>query len=137
MTGSCVRKNIPTNEPVRECWSRRARILIRFTGKIFVLIRVHPWLILFLALAEERGYRCMSLKSCPLNWAGTPNEELTISAYRPAAPRRIMARAASSIRPSANEAWKDPDICKMYFEAVKWVLGMTEGGNTPHPKPAN
>jgi uncharacterized protein len=26
-----------------------------------------------------------------------------------------------------EEAWADPDIRKMYFEAIKWVLGMTEG----------
>jgi type 1 glutamine amidotransferase len=31
-----------------------------------------------------------------------------------------------------NEAWKDPDIYKMYFEAIKWSMGMTEGSTTPH-----
>jgi hypothetical protein len=35
-----------------------------------------------------------------------------------------------------NEAWQDPDITKMYFEAVKWVLGLTEGSTKPHPKTA-
>jgi len=35
-----------------------------------------------------------------------------------------------------NESWEDPDIPKMYFEAVRWVLGMTEGSTKPHPKPA-
>lgn len=34
----------------------------------------------------------------------------------------------------AEEAWDDPDIRKMYFEAVKWVLGMAEGSTTPHPQ---
>jgi hypothetical protein len=29
-----------------------------------------------------------------------------------------------------------PEIKKMYIEAVKWVLGMTEGATTPHAKPA-
>ena len=33
------------------------------------------------------------------------------------------------------EAWNDPDIQKMYFEAIKWVLGLTEGSTNPHPKP--
>jgi hypothetical protein len=23
----------------------------------------------------------------------------------------------------------------MYFEAIKWVLGMTEGGTASHPRP--
>lgn len=33
-----------------------------------------------------------------------------------------------------KESWDDPDITKMYFEAIKWVLGMTEGSTTSHPK---
>ena len=33
-----------------------------------------------------------------------------------------------------QEAWSDPDILKMYFEAVKWTLGMTEGSTAPHPR---
>jgi len=35
-----------------------------------------------------------------------------------------------------NESWDDPDIQKMYFEAIKWALGMTEGSTQSHPKPA-
>jgi type 1 glutamine amidotransferase len=35
-----------------------------------------------------------------------------------------------------EEAWNDPDIRKMYFEAIKWSLGMTEGSTTSHAKPA-
>ena len=35
-----------------------------------------------------------------------------------------------------NEAWNDPDIQKMYFEAIKWVLGLTEGSTEPHPRTA-
>jgi type 1 glutamine amidotransferase len=34
-----------------------------------------------------------------------------------------------------EEAWSDPDIRKMYFEAVKWVLGMTDGSTASHPHP--
>ena len=33
-----------------------------------------------------------------------------------------------------EESWDDPDIKTMYFEAIKWVLGMTEGSTTPHAK---
>jgi type 1 glutamine amidotransferase len=33
-----------------------------------------------------------------------------------------------------NEAWKDPEIVKMYFEAIKWALGMTEGSTASHPR---
>jgi hypothetical protein len=35
-----------------------------------------------------------------------------------------------------NESWDDPDIRKMYFEAIRWALGMTEGSTKPHPRPA-
>jgi len=35
-----------------------------------------------------------------------------------------------------EEAWQDPDIRKMYFEAIRWVLGMTEGSTAPHPRVA-
>jgi type 1 glutamine amidotransferase len=34
-----------------------------------------------------------------------------------------------------EEAWNDPDIRKMYFEAIKWVLGMTDGSTASHPRP--
>ena len=35
-----------------------------------------------------------------------------------------------------EESWQDPDIQKMYFEAIKWALGMTEGSTSSHPRPA-
>jgi type 1 glutamine amidotransferase len=35
-----------------------------------------------------------------------------------------------------EESWQDPDIRTMYFEAIKWALGMTEGSTAPHPRPA-
>ena len=34
-----------------------------------------------------------------------------------------------------EESWDDPDIRKMYFEAVRWVLGMTDGSTASHPHP--
>lgn len=33
-----------------------------------------------------------------------------------------------------EDAWQDPDIRKMYFEAVKWALGMTDGSTASHPR---
>jgi len=29
--------------------------------------------------------------------------------------------------------WDNPDVQKMYFEAIKWALGMTDGEVKPHP----
>ena len=33
------------------------------------------------------------------------------------------------------EAWDDPEIRTMYFEAVKWALGLTDGSTASHPRP--
>ena len=33
-----------------------------------------------------------------------------------------------------EESWQDPDIRKMYFEAIKWALGMTEGSTASHAR---
>lgn len=33
----------------------------------------------------------------------------------------------------ASKTWDDPDIYHMYYEAIKWALGMTEGDATPRP----
>ncbi len=35
-----------------------------------------------------------------------------------------------------EDSWNDPDIRKMYFEAIKWALGMTDGSTASHPRPA-
>ena len=35
-----------------------------------------------------------------------------------------------------EEAWEDPDIRKMYFEGIKWALGMTEGSTASHASPS-
>ena len=35
-----------------------------------------------------------------------------------------------------EESWDDPDVRKMYFEAIKWAMGLTEGSVTSHPHPA-
>ncbi len=35
-----------------------------------------------------------------------------------------------------EESWDDPDIRKMYFEAIRWALGMTDGSTMSHARPA-
>jgi hypothetical protein len=35
------------------------------------------------------------------------------------------------------ESYVDPDVRTMYFEAIKWALGLTEGSTATHPKPGN
>lgn len=36
----------------------------------------------------------------------------------------------------APETWDNPAIQKMYFEAIKWAMGLSGGDTTPHPMPA-
>lgn len=33
-----------------------------------------------------------------------------------------------------KESWTDPDVTRMYLEAIKWSLGLTEGSTATHPK---
>jgi len=35
-----------------------------------------------------------------------------------------------------EESWQDPDIRQMYFEAIRWALGMTEGSTASHARPS-
>ena len=35
-----------------------------------------------------------------------------------------------------TKAWDNTDISRMYFEALRWALGLTEADATPRPLPA-
>ena len=35
----------------------------------------------------------------------------------------------------AAETWDSRDVAQMYFEAIKWSLGLTDGDATPRPLP--
>ncbi|PYR03577.1 MAG: ThuA domain-containing protein, partial [Acidobacteria bacterium] len=35
----------------------------------------------------------------------------------------------------AAETWDNRDVAQMYFEAIKWALGLTAGDATPRPLP--
>jgi len=35
----------------------------------------------------------------------------------------------------ASSTWDNPDVYRMYYEALKWSLGLTDGDATPRPKP--
>ena len=36
----------------------------------------------------------------------------------------------------ADEAWDNPVVAQMYFEAIKWSLGLVDGDATPRPRPS-
>ncbi len=35
-----------------------------------------------------------------------------------------------------EDSWNRPDVQKMWLEAIKWSMGLTQGDATPRPKPA-
>jgi type 1 glutamine amidotransferase len=37
---------------------------------------------------------------------------------------------------NATKTWDDPDVYHMYFEAIRWALGLTDADITPRPYPA-
>ena len=45
-------------------------------------------------------------------------------------------RVFVSLLNHAIDSWDNPDLQKMYLEAIKWSMGMTQGDVTPRPMPA-
>ena len=35
----------------------------------------------------------------------------------------------------AGSTWDDRDVGQMYFEAIKWAMGLTDADVTPRPLP--
>jgi len=77
----------------------------------------------------------LSLDPTKLNYANNPRVHRTDHdfAWRGT---RCTAKGAFFIRPSdtPRKPGIDPDIREMYFEAIKWVLGMTDGSTASHPR---
>jgi type 1 glutamine amidotransferase len=79
----------------------------------------------------------LSLDASKLNYENNPRIHRTDHDF-PVAWSKMYGkgRVFYSTLGHTEEAWSDPDIKKMYFEAIKWALGMTEGSTATHPKPA-
>ena len=79
----------------------------------------------------------LSLDSSKLNYENKPNIHRTDHDFAVAWSKMYgKGRVFYSTLGHTEEAWDDPDIRKMYFEAIKWSLGMTEGSTTSHGRPA-
>jgi uncharacterized protein len=79
----------------------------------------------------------LSLDPSKLNYANNPRIHRTDHDFAVAwAKMHGKGRVFYSTLGHTPEAWSDPDIRKMYFEAIRWVLGMTEGSTASHPRPA-
>lgn len=78
----------------------------------------------------------LSLDAAKLNYENNPRIHRTDRDFAVAWSKMYgNGRVFYSTLGHTKEAWDDPDIQKMYFEAIKWVLGMTDGGTASHPKP--
>ena len=77
----------------------------------------------------------LSLDPAKLNYANNPRIHRTDHDFAVAWDKMYgKGRIFYSTLGHTEEAWSDPDIRTMYFEAIKWVLGMTEGSTTSHPR---
>jgi len=78
----------------------------------------------------------LSLDPTKLNYANNPRIHRTDHHFAVACDKIYgKGRVFYSSLGHTEESWDDPDIRKMYFEAIKWVLGMTEGSTASHPRP--
>ncbi len=76
----------------------------------------------------------LSLDAAKLNYANNPRVHRSDRDFAVAWSKMYgNGRVFYSTLGHTNESWKDPDVRKMYFEAIKWSLGMTEGSTATHP----
>lgn len=86
--------------------------------------------------SREKVNVLLSLDPGKLNYENNPRIHRTDHDFAVAwAKMHGKGRVFYSTLGHTQESWSDPDIRKMYFEAIKWVLGMTEGSTASHPRP--
>ena len=78
----------------------------------------------------------LSLDPTKLNYDNNPRVHRTDHDFAVAWSKMYgKGRVFYSTLGHTEESWSDPDIRKMYFEAIKWALGMTEGSTASHARP--
>ena len=89
--------------------------------------------------SREKVNVLMRLDETQLNYT---NPQYGVAATRPDKDQAIAwskmygkGRVFYSSLGHTNEAWENPDVQKMYLEAAKWVLGLTQTDTTPRPRP--
>ena len=86
--------------------------------------------------SRDKVHVLLSLDPNKLNYANNPRVHRTDHDFAVAWDKMYgKGRVFYSTLGHTEEAWSDPDIRKMYFEAIKWILGMTEGSTAPHARP--
>ncbi len=85
--------------------------------------------------SREKVNVLLSLDASKLNYENNPRIHRTDHDFAVAWSKMYgKGRVFYSTLGHTEEAWDDPDIRKMYFEAIRWVLGMTEGSTASHPR---
>jgi uncharacterized protein len=88
------------------------------------------------AWSRDKVNVLLSLDASKLNYENNPRVHRTDHDFAVAWSKMYgKGRVFYSTLGHTREAWDDPDILKMYFEAIKWTLGYTEGSTTSHAKP--
>jgi hypothetical protein len=88
------------------------------------------------AWSREKVSVLLSLDASRLDYSNNPRIHRTDHDFAVAWSKMYgKGRVFYSTLGHTEEAWQDPDIRKMYFEAIKWALGLTEGSVASHPRP--
>jgi type 1 glutamine amidotransferase len=86
--------------------------------------------------ARDKVNVLLSLEPTKLNYENNPRIHRNDHDFAVAwAKMHGKGRVFYSTLGHTEEAWSDPDIRKMYFEAIRWALGMTDGSTASHPRP--
>jgi len=86
--------------------------------------------------SREKVNVLLSLDPARLNYVNNPACPQGGPRFRRSLGQNVrQGRVFYSTLGHTQEAWNDPDVRKMYFEAIRWVLGMTEGSTASHPRP--
>jgi type 1 glutamine amidotransferase len=85
--------------------------------------------------SRDKVHVLLSLDANKLNYANNPRIHRSDHDFAVAWDKMYgKGRVFYSTLGHTEESWSDPDIRKMYFEAIRWVLGMTEGSTAPHAR---
>ena len=87
------------------------------------------------AWARDKVNVLLSLDPSKLDYSNNPRIHRTDHDF-PVAWSKMYGkgRVFYSTLGHTEESWQDPDIRKMYFEAIRWALGMTEGSTASHAR---
>ena len=84
--------------------------------------------------SREKVNVLMRLDDSKLDYAKTPkaraDRDFAIAWSKMYGKGRVFYSSLGHTR----ESWQDPNVQTMYLEAIRWVLGGSEGSTATHPK---